>query len=116
MKKGILLTVFLIGFTAFLFAQNNLKVIEYKILKFDKETHPEYTVPKGQTWKIESIIVRKEAKIEFVVDDDMYIFFYAHHTGVSDELLPFYLPENTEFSLKSIDDKIALAAIISTLR
>jgi hypothetical protein len=112
MKKRILLTTFLIGFTTFLFAQSNLKVIEYKILKFENDKKTELVVPKGQTWKIESMIARKETKIEFVVDDDMYILYYIHHKGVFDELIPFYLPENTKFSLKPIDDKIALSIAV----
>jgi hypothetical protein len=109
MKKKILLTVLLISFISIVFAQNNLKVIEYKIIKFetpDKSTKStEYVVPQGQVWKIVSMISLRDVKVEITIDGEEYSFLYrAEIQGVTDGLLPFYLPENTTFSLGQIRD------------
>jgi hypothetical protein len=106
-KKKILLTLLLINFISLLYAQDNLKVIEYKIIKFEtkgKNTKStEYTVPKGQVWKIVSMIATYDVKAEITIDGDEYRFLYrAEIQGVTDGLLPFYLPENTVFSLGQI--------------
>ena len=112
MKTKILLTALLIGLTGFLFAQSNLKIVEYKILKFEKKVAGEYTVPKGQTWKIESVVGSNDDKMIFIVDDVELLLYYSLHNGVTDKFLPFYLPENTTFSLKPAGDNIVFSIAV----
>jgi hypothetical protein len=107
MRKRILLTVLLIGFVSLLFAQDNLKVIEYQIIKFEtkgKNTiSTEYTVPEGQVWKIFSMIATYDVEAKITINGDEYRFLYrAKIEGVTDGLFPFYLPENTTFNLGQI--------------
>jgi hypothetical protein len=105
--KRILFTLLFISIVSLLFAQDNLKVIEYKIIKFETKgkntSSTEYTVPKGQVWKIVSMIATYDVKAEITINGDLYRFLYrAEIQGVTDDLLPFYLPENTIFSLGQI--------------
>lgn len=109
--KRILFTLLLFSFITCLFAQNNIKVIEYKILKFDKDNSPEYTVPEKQIWKIESIVAREACKVEFTIDDDLYLFFWFHEWGTTDQVIPFYLPAKTKFKMKP-QEKIAICIAV----
>lgn len=112
MKKIVLLLMFFVFGVSALFAQSNLKVIEYKILKFKKGDTKEYTIPKGQIWKIESVLAYDGMKVEFTIDDDLYLFFWHEHTGVTDEFIPFYLPENTKFKMKPADKMVISVAVL----
>lgn len=104
--KRILFTLLLIGFSIISFAQDNLKVVEYKIIKFEKKVKGEFTVPKGQTWKIESVVGSNDDKMIFIVDGVELLLYYSLHNGVTDKFLPFYLPENTKFSLQPAGDNM----------
>lgn len=110
--KKILFVILLIVSISPLFGQSNVKVVEYKILKFEADKKTEFTVPKDQNWRIESIVTRKEDKIEFYIEDDLYILFYEHNIGLSDEFRPFTIPEETKFSIKPINDQIALSITV----
>ncbi|MFO7829645.1 MAG: hypothetical protein R6V23_13560 [Bacteroidales bacterium] len=63
----------------------------------------EHLVPKGEYWRIESVVTRGEDKIEFEINDELYILLYEHHIGISDDFLPFTIPEETKFSMKPIE-------------
>lgn len=110
--KKILITVLFLVASSILFGQSNLKVVEYKILKFEKDKKTEFTVPKGQNWKIESVVTRKEDKIEFYIEDDLYILLYQHNIGLSDEFRPFTIPEETKFSMKPLNGHIAISVTV----
>lgn len=110
MKKIIILISFL-AIAGAVFAQDNLKVIDYKILKFDKDNYPEYTVPENQVWRIEGMVAREACKIEFTIDGDLYLIFWFHEWGPSDQAIPFYLPAKTKFTMKP-QEKIAISIAV----
>ena len=99
--------IVLVFSTISLFGQDNVKIVEYKILKYEKNKKTELTVPKGQNWRFIGVVTRKPDKIEFYIEDDIYIFLYDHHVGLNNEFIPFILPEGTRFSIKPIEGSVA---------
>ena len=111
MKKYSILILLLLSFIS-LFGQNNVKVFEYKILKIEKDNKTELTIPKGENWRVESIFSIKEEKIEFYIDEDLYVLLFRHDIGLSDDFLPFTLPAETKFIFKPLQGDIALSVAV----
>lgn len=112
MKKIILLNLLLFVFAGFASSQTNLKIVEFKILKFEQDKKTELTVPKGQNWRIESMVTRRDDKIEFYIDDVLYVLLYKRDIGLSDGFRPFTIPEETKFSIKPLDGEIAICVAV----
>jgi len=111
MKKYSILILLLFSIIS-LFGQNNVKVVEYKILKIEKDNKTVLTVPKGENWSVESIVALKEEKIEFYIEEDLYVLLFRHDIGLSDDFLPFILPAETKFRFKPLQGDIALSVAV----
>lgn len=112
--RKLLITLCFIAITGLLFAQSNVKVVEYKVLTFEKKVDNEYVVPKGETWRIENAIGNCDDKLLFFMNDKEYILYYSLKNGITDGFLPFYLPENTKFNLNISGENISF--IIAVLK
>lgn len=111
--KKLLFAICFIASTGLLFAQSNIKIKEYKVLQFDKDETYEYKVPEGETWKIESIVFRKNTKIEFVIDEKMYLVILHEQLGPTVGFLPFYCPEKKKLSFKTYEDVAISIAVLN---